>query len=381
MLCSVSDFPDAHLLLRPGAGMDVTSQVSCDTHPTYPPGSILAKDMYRGCRPDSPGAIEPCEAGGGSRVGISISVTPLTADGFLYRNTEQTPNTPRQGLALASSFQRTGGNAPGSGHHPIKQHGVVSGTPDISRCGRGLHLGGVAAPGPRAEGPVPGRDVGDLQPPGVTGRVSSQQTRHALQVGTRGRTVDSTAWTPLSSLSRLQVAESGWSYPNGEGPDRHSTNKDFKLRFDTLGTCARAGAGTALPAAAAAPAPIRPQTAMAAPALRLGAEVGVTFEDIALYFSREEWSLLDEGQRQLYLNVMLENFELISSLGCCCGAENVEALTEQNISVKVSQARNIKVAVSSQKSHPCESCGPVLGNIFHVMELQGMQHGQILLRF
>ncbi|ELK38358.1 Zinc finger protein 773 [Myotis davidii] len=44
-------------------------------------------------------------------------------------------------------------------------------------------------------------------------------------------------------------------------------------------------------------------------------QVGVTFEDIALYFSREEWSLLDEGQRQLYLNVMLENFELISSLG------------------------------------------------------------------
>ncbi|KAK1329844.1 hypothetical protein QTO34_010027 [Cnephaeus nilssonii] len=43
--------------------------------------------------------------------------------------------------------------------------------------------------------------------------------------------------------------------------------------------------------------------------------VGVTFEDIALYFSREEWSLLDEGQRQLYLSVMLENFEFLSSLG------------------------------------------------------------------
>ena len=41
----------------------------------------------------------------------------------------------------------------------------------------------------------------------------------------------------------------------------------------------------------------------------------MTLEDIALYFSREEWSLLDEGQRQLYLNVMLENFELVSSLG------------------------------------------------------------------
>ncbi|KAK1329840.1 hypothetical protein QTO34_010023 [Cnephaeus nilssonii] len=96
---------------------------------------------------------------------------------------------------------------------------------------------------------------------------------------------------------------------------------------------------------------------MAAPALRSFAEVGVTFEDIALYFSREERHLLDEGQRQLYLNVMLENFELVSSLGCCCGAENAEVPTEQNASVRVSQARNHKVALTSQKSHPCESCG------------------------
>ncbi|XP_014384239.1 PREDICTED: zinc finger protein 547-like [Myotis brandtii] len=96
---------------------------------------------------------------------------------------------------------------------------------------------------------------------------------------------------------------------------------------------------------------------MAAPLLRRRAEVGVTFEDIALYFSREEWSLLDEGQRQLYLNVMLENFELLSSLGCCCGAENVEETTEQKVSVRLSQARNPKLALSSQKSHPCESCG------------------------
>ncbi|KAK1329804.1 hypothetical protein QTO34_009987 [Cnephaeus nilssonii] len=126
--------------------------------------------------------------------------------------------------------------------------------------------------------------------------------------------------------------------------------------------------------------------------------VGVTFEDIALYFSREEWSLLDEGQRQLYLNVMLENYELISSQGktsdldlalgfpkphppgCCCGAENVEAPTEQKVSVRVSQARNPRLASSSQESHPCENCGLVLGNIFHLTELQGTELGQILLR-
>lgn len=41
----------------------------------------------------------------------------------------------------------------------------------------------------------------------------------------------------------------------------------------------------------------------------------VSFEDVAVYFSWEEWTLLDDSQRLLYQTVMTEIFTLVSSLG------------------------------------------------------------------
>lgn len=62
--------------------------------------------------------------------------------------------------------------------------------------------------------------------------------------------------------------------------------------------------------------------------------------------------------------------------GCCCGAEDVETPFEHSVSVRVSQLSTSQAALSSQNTHFCESCGPVLKYIFHLAEHQGTPHIQ-----
>ncbi|KAM9632047.1 uncharacterized protein ACIGJ3_017282 [Trichechus inunguis] len=107
---------------------------------------------------------------------------------------------------------------------------------------------------------------------------------------------------------------------------------------------------------------------MTAAALRDPAQGCVTFEDVAVDFSREEWGLLDEAQRILYSNVMLENFAIIASLGCCSATQEEEE--------GVSQVSTPQTGPCTQETHPCERCFSVLNNILHLAEHKATNPGQ-----
>lgn len=92
-------------------------------------------------------------------------------------------------------------------------------------------------------------------------------------------------------------------------------------------------------------------------------QVALTFEDVAVYFSEEEWAILEEWQKELYKNVMQENYETLLSLDCrLLKPEILKLINEGEEPYLRSENSSVKTGHMAKRGMPTE-LSPAIFNI------------------